>query len=85
MTRDGDETATHWRQAGRDYGWPNAPVVVDLWAPHGREMPADWLERFCDHSCRDCGIAQVQRVVTQADGVRRALCDPCAAKAKAGP
>ena len=43
-----DTTATHWRQAGRDYGWPRAPgvVLVDLWAPHGQEMPTDWLDRF---------------------------------------
>lgn len=41
-------TSTHWYQAGRDYGWPNysGRFVVELWAPHNRDVPADWMARF---------------------------------------
>lgn len=42
-------TETHWRQAGRDYGWPyRCPIPAELWVPHGQEAPASWLERFLD-------------------------------------
>lgn len=45
---NGRATATHWRQAGRDYGWRrgDVPLVVELWAPFGREVP--WIDRVID-------------------------------------
>lgn len=42
---------THWRQAGRDYGWPyRCPVPAELWVPLGQEAPAEWFTRFMDTS-----------------------------------
>lgn len=47
-------TETHWRQAGRDYGWPlRCPIPAELWVPHGQEAPADWLARFLDTSAAE--------------------------------
>lgn len=40
-------TDSHWLQASRDYGWPGTETFeVHLWAPHGRDVPAAWLDRF---------------------------------------
>jgi hypothetical protein len=40
-------TGTHWRQGARDYGWPGCRVslVVELWAPHGQDVPQRWRQR----------------------------------------
>lgn len=47
-----ETTATHWCAAGRDYGWPNHSglLVVDLWAPHGQDIPEAWIKRFTNIS-----------------------------------
>lgn len=39
---------THWRSIGRDYGWPRDDLrfVVDLWVPHGQDLPEDWLAQI---------------------------------------
>jgi hypothetical protein len=48
-------TATHWRNAARDYGWRrgDVPLVVELWAPHGRDVPREWMERVFDREFLD--------------------------------
>ena len=43
--------ATHWRAGGRWYGWRSeseVPLVVELWVPHGRDLPREWAERVFD-------------------------------------
>lgn len=50
----GRATSTHWRVAGRDYGWPGpVPIPVDLWIPLGQETPAGWFARFMDTSAQE--------------------------------
>lgn len=34
-------------QVSRAYGWPgDDTLVVDLWAPHGHDVPDPWLDLF---------------------------------------
>jgi hypothetical protein len=47
-------TATHWRVAGRDYGWPSrCPIPAELWVPLTQAAPAAWLARFLDTSVQE--------------------------------
>lgn len=55
-------TATHARQAGRDYGWAHGVpgiLCVDLWVPFGLDY-AVLAERLCPgpRGCDSCGAGE---------------------------
>jgi hypothetical protein len=43
---DDRRTETHFRQISTTYGWAgDARLIVELWAPHGANVPAEWAAR----------------------------------------